>query len=113
MAVYQNLLEEMQGNWICTKAINQKSEQPLNLEFSLLISENIISRNGDGSQYWPNICNFELVGSIKDGYFYREDGCFMQIKTITDKELKIELSVRSEQEAINSFVFSFQKELEY
>ncbi|ADR22401.1 hypothetical protein MATR_37530 [Marivirga tractuosa] len=112
MEVYQNLLEGIQGKWNCTKAINQYSDQSLNIEFSLLISENLISRSGQGDQYWPSISNFELVGSIKDGYFYREDGCFLQVKSLTENQMVIELSHKSSegQLIINNFTFTRDRE---
>lgn len=112
MEVYQNLLQEIQGNWVCKSASNQTLEEILQLEFSLLISENIISTNGNGGQYWPSICNFELVGSVKDGYFYREDGCFMQVKSLADTTLVIELSLKNEEGQLNTYLFSFSKMLE-
>lgn len=112
MEVYQNLLKGIQGKWNCTKAINQINEQTLNLEFYLLISENLISRAGDGDQFWPSICNFEPVGSIKDGYFYREDGCFMQVKSLTDDELEIELSKKNALGQVNTYIFNFNKVIE-
>lgn len=112
MEVYHNLLEGIQGKWNCIKAINQQSEQNLNIEFSLLISENLISRSGQGDEYWPSICNFELVGSIKDGYFYREDGCFMQVKSLTEDRMVIELAHRNPQGELNINIFSFEKVLD-
>jgi hypothetical protein len=109
---YQNIKEEIQGNWICTKAFNQIHLEPLNVEFSLLISKNIISRTGGGGQYWPNISNFELVGSNKDGYFYREDGCFMQVKSISNNELVIELYLKDSEGQLNTVIFTFEKDLD-
>lgn len=109
MEVYHNLLEVIQGKWNCIKAVNQQSNENLNIEFSLLISENLISRSGQGDEFWPSICNFELVGSIKDGYFYREDGCFMQVKSITEDGMVIELSRRNLQGELNINLFSFEK----
>ncbi|WP_375579815.1 hypothetical protein ABWH96_01670 [Marivirga tractuosa] len=107
-----NLLEYIHGKWKCKNATNQITNELLKLDFSLLISENLISRIGEGNQYWPNICNFELVGSIRDRYFYREDGCFMQIKSLTDEELVIELSHKSLEGQLNTFIFHFDKELD-
>jgi hypothetical protein len=107
-----NLLEGIQGKWKCSSAKNQITEELLNIDFSLLISENLISRIGLGDQYWPNICNFELVGSLKDGYFYREDGCFMQVKSLSDQQLVIELSHRSSEGQLDTFIFDFSKVFE-
>jgi hypothetical protein len=109
---YQSLLEDMQGNWTCIKGINQITAESIDLEFSLLISENLISRTGHDNQYWPSICGFELVGSIKDSYFYREDGCFMQVKHLTQEELVIELSNKNVDGKVNTFIFSFSKILD-
>lgn len=107
-----NLLEDIQGKWNCTKASNQITEELLDIDFSLLISENLISRMGDVNQYWPSICNFELVGSIKDGYFFREDGCFMQVKSVSGEQLVIELSHKNYEGILNTIIFEFGKELE-
>ncbi|WMN12330.1 hypothetical protein QYS49_33255 [Marivirga salinae] len=107
-----NLLEVIQGKWKCFKASNQITEKPLNADFSLLISENLISRMGEGNEFWPRICNFELVGSIKDGYFYREDGCFMQVKPSSNEGLVIELSHKNSLGKLNTYIFQFEKELE-
>jgi len=113
MEVYnQNLLEDIQAKWKCTKAVNLITEQELSTGFSLLISENLISRIGEGDQYWPSICNFELVGSIKDGYFYREDGCFMQVNSLSSEELVIELSHKNSEGQLNTYTFYFKKEME-
>jgi len=112
MEVYQNLLEGIQGRWKCTSAVNQITVEFLNLDFSLLISENLISRSGEGEQFWPSICDFELVGSIKDGYFYREDGCFMQVKSISQDQLAIELSHKNSEGQLNTYLFNFEKELD-
>lgn len=107
---YQNLKQDIQGKWNCTKALNQINEELLSLDFALLISENVISMTGDGQQYWPKISTFELVGSIKDGYFYRQDGCFMQVKYLTEQELVIELFHKNEEGAHNTMIFYFDKE---
>lgn len=112
MEVYQNLLEGIQGKWNCTSAVNQMSVEFLNLEFSLLISENLISRTGNAEDFWPGICNFELVGSIKDGYFYREDGCFMQVKSLSNDQLVIELSQKNPEGQLNTYIFNFEKVIE-
>ncbi|MGJ3234435.1 hypothetical protein [Marivirga sp.] len=110
---YHNIMEEIQGKWICTKAFNKIKEELLSLQFSLLISENLISRTGGGGdQYWPNISNFELVGSNKDGYFYREDGCFMQVKSISNQELVIELHQKDSDGELNTVAFTFEKIME-
>lgn len=108
----QNLLEDIQGKWKCSKAINQKTENVVDTDFSLLISENLISRMGVKNQFWPSICNFELVGSIKDAYFYREDGCFMQVKSLSDEQLIIELSHKNSGGELNTYNFEFDKEFE-
>jgi hypothetical protein len=110
MEVYQNLLEGIQGQWNCTKAINQSADQILEGEFSLLISENLISRSGESDQFWPKICSFELVGSIKDGYFYREDGCFIQVRSLTDQKMVIEVSKRDVEGQLDISIFNFIKE---
>jgi len=109
---YQNLMEDIQGKWACVHTMDQITEEQFSYDFTLLISNNIISRNGGAEQYWPSICNFELVGSIKDGYFYREDGCFMQIKSVSHEQLVIELSHKTEEGALKTFIFHFEKELE-
>jgi hypothetical protein len=105
-----NLLVGIQGKWNCTKAINKLKKQPLNLDFYLLISENLISMVGEGGQFWPSICNFEPVGSIKDGYFYREDGCFMQVKSLSEEQLVIELSKKNVSGQLHSYIFDFIKD---
>jgi len=108
----RDLLESIQGKWKCSKANNLITENSLDTGFSLLISENLISRMGEGDQLWPSICNFELVGSIKDGYFYREDGCFMQVKSLSDEQLVIELSHKNHEGKLNTYLFNFEKELD-
>lgn len=112
MEVDQNLLEDIQGKWRCTKTLDQLSRQIEDLDFALLISENLISRMGGGEEFWPGICNFELVGSIKDGYFFREDGCFMQVKEVSEEKLEIELSHKNLEGALKSYVFHFEKDTE-
>ncbi|MGM0579938.1 MAG: hypothetical protein ACQETL_04625 [Bacteroidota bacterium] len=107
----QNLLEAIQGKWHCRVVTNKITDEKTSLEFSLLISENLISRSGDGEQFWPAICNFELVGPIKDGYFYREDGCFIQVKSVTDEQLVIELSNKNKEGELYINVFYFEKEI--
>ena len=106
---YQSLLEDIQGNWTCINTMNQITEENIPLEFSILISENIISRRGRENEYWPQISGFELVGSIKDRYFYREDGCFMQVKSLTEQQLEIELSYKNKEGKLNTFIFTFSK----
>ncbi|WP_340153586.1 hypothetical protein [uncultured Marivirga sp.] len=108
---YQNIQEEIQGNWLCTKSFDQTEKKSIDLDFSLLIAKNIISRTGAGARYWPNIASFELVGSNKDGYFYREDGCFMQVKTIANNEMVIELFLKDSRGQLNTVIFTFEKEL--
>ncbi|WKK82971.2 hypothetical protein [Marivirga arenosa] len=108
----KNILEELQGNWNCTEINDSSKQESINYSFSLLISENLISCNGDKNEYWPSICNFESVGSLKDGYFYREDGSFLQIKSLIDNKLQIELSFKNENGDINPVLFQFKKELE-
>ena len=109
---YQNHLETIQGTWKCTSATNQLTEESIDSDFSLLISENLISRIGNNNQYWPSICSFDAVGTFRDTYYYREDGCFMQIKSLTDKNLLIELSYKKEDGQLNVFIFKFDKEAE-
>lgn len=109
---YQNILEEIQGKWNCTKAFNKMQQELLNLKFELLFSENLISRTGqEGADYWPNISNFELVGSNKDGYFYREDGCFMEIKSLSNNDLVIELHQKDAEGQLTTVVFTFTRDL--
>ncbi|HET8861593.1 hypothetical protein [Marivirga sp.] len=105
----QNLINDIKGMWVCIDSKNHANEEHLGLEFSLLISENLMSRIGSENKFWPRICNFESVGSSQDGYFYREDGTFIQVKSVDNDFLKLELSAKDENGKLQMTTFIFEK----
>ena len=104
-----NILELLQGKWLCIACENKTLSQNVLVDIELLISENLISCLSKNAENWPPISKFDPIGSVKAGYFYREDGCFLQVKSISKDSLCLQLSKKDDQGDLLTIVYDFER----
>ncbi|MBK6265897.1 hypothetical protein JKA74_12715 [Marivirga sp. S37H4] len=109
----QNLTEKLKGKWKC-KGYDENDSKITDFEvFHLVFSENMVSCLPRENSFWPRMCIYEAIGTKNGGYFFREDGCFFQVKNVSEYFLHIELNLKiNEDGRINKYLFYFEMEKE-
>ncbi|GAA5041687.1 hypothetical protein GCM10011506_43530 [Marivirga lumbricoides] len=99
------------GKWKCSGyEENDKEIKDFN-SFELTFKQATIICSPRGNKLWPAKCQYESIGSINGGYYFREDGCFFQVKNMMENNITIELNLRiTEEGSINKYIFYLKKE---
>lgn len=107
----KNMTARIVGKWKCTgyERENDFITNPEN--FTLHFTEVAVSCLPKGNDLWPDKCDYEPIGSRDGGYYFREDGCFFQVKKLQQDSVLIELNLKiTEENNIIKYLFSFKRE---
>ncbi len=109
----QNMTAKIIGKWKCIDC-RLDNEELTNLQsFTLIFSENSIICMPKGNELWPDKSEYEPIGSKDGGYYFREDGCFFQVKNLKQNSVDIELNLKvTPEKSIVKYFISMEKEKE-
>ncbi len=106
-----NMTVKLTGKWKCIGCKLGDEEIADLASFTLFFSENTVSCLPKGNLAWPHLSEFEPIGSKDGGYYFREDGCFFQVKNLTQNSVDIELNLKvTEDNSITKYFFKMEKE---
>jgi hypothetical protein len=107
----KSMIAKIVGKWKCS-GYEKENEVLSNTEtFKLHFTENIVSCSPEGNDLWPGTCEYEPIGSNDGGYYFREDGCFFQVKNLSHESATIELNLKiTEENNIVKYLFSLERD---
>lgn len=109
----QNMTAKITGNWKCIGCRMNDEELTSTESFTLVFKEHSVHCLPKGNELWPAHCDYESIGSKDGGYYFREDGCFFQVKNLKQDNVDIELNLKvTEDNTIIKYIFSMEKEKE-
>lgn len=109
----QNMTAKIIGKWKCIDC-RLNDEEITNIEsFTLIFSKNSIQCLAKDNELWPGKCGYEPIGSKDGGYYFREDGCFFQVKNLKESTVDIELNLKvTGDNSIVKYFFTMEKQRE-
>lgn len=111
IAKSRDLLQHLMGTWKCNSYEENKNEIKDFDPFELTFKQNTIVCSSKDNNLWPAQCHYESIGSINGGYYFREDGCFFQVKKVSRNYITLELNLKITKEGtINKYIFHLEKE---
>lgn len=111
IAKSRDLVQHLMGTWKCNGYEENDNEIKDFNQFELTFKQDTIICSPRGNQLWPAKCEYESIGSVNGGYYFREDGCFFQVKNLKGNYVTIELNLKiTEEGTINKYIFYLEKE---
>ncbi len=109
----QNMTAKIIGKWNCI-GYRLNNQEITDMEsFKLIFNEKTITCLDQNNEFWPEKCEYESIGSKDGGYYFREDGCFFQVKNLKQNSVDIELNLKvTDEKSIVKYLFTMEKEKE-